>query len=230
MTKKIYNVVLNSSSALNASTFAYNNLNYYVDWSAILKPDKSYKVTWSYMGSMNYVNGFDFPILTINWNQLNYTTGITGASTTQIIGTLRENMINQNAYIGNFYAGVCDNPPLYLESMPYNNNINVSMYSNVDGALYLDNFFTPAGTGQATQAGNILTVTTATTGIITLGTIITISSIPRVVIGFGTGTGGTGTYYVSISATVAVATAYTFPTINGSPNSPYVLTLSFEEQ
>lgn len=230
MTKKIYNVILNSANAANASTYAFNNLNYYIDWTAFLPSDKSFKLTWSYMGSMNYVNGFDFPIVSINWNQLNFTTGTTGASTTQIIGTLRENMINQSAYIGNFYSGVCDNPPIYLESRPFSNNITVSMYSNVDGLLYLDNFFTPAGTGQATQSGNILTVTVSTTGIISMGTIFTIAGVPRTVIGYGTGTGGTGTYYVGLSANIAVATAYTFPALNGSPNSPYVLTLSFEEQ
>ena len=76
MTKKIYNVFLNSNSAINASTSSSNSLNYYIDWSAVLpKAHKNYLLRWTYMGSNNYINGFDFPIVSINLNLDNYING-----------------------------------------------------------------------------------------------------------------------------------------------------------
>ena len=230
MGKKTYNVILNSINALNA-TGATNSLNYYIDWSAVLpEANKNYLLTWTYMGSNNYINGFDFPIVSINFNTNNFINTTRGATSTQIIGRLKENMITTSSYIGYFNADIKDNPPTMIKGRPLNNNFTVSLTSNIDGSPYLDNYFTAVGLGQATQTGFVLNVTTATTGTIALGTVITISSVNRTVIGFGTGTGGTGTYLVSISATITVATAYIFSAVNtGSNPAPYLLTLSFEE-
>ena len=229
MTNKIYNVILNSNNAIN--TVLTNSMNYYIDWSAVLpNQNKNYKLRWTYMGSNNYINGFDFPIVSINFNTDNFIIGTQGASTTQIIGRLKQNMITNTTFQGYFDANFNDNPPIIIKGRPMNNNITVSITSNQDGLAYLDNYFSAAGTGTATQAGFILTVATSTAGTIALGTVITISGVTRRVVGFGTGTGGVGTYLVSISATVAAATAYTYPAVTtGNPPGAYLLSLSFEE-
>ena len=231
MGKKTYNVILNSNNALNALTGLSNSLNYYIDWSAVLpEANKNYLLTWTYMGSNNYINGFDFPIVSINFNTNNFINTTRGATSTQIIGRLKQNMITNSTFQGYFDANINDNPPTIITGRPMNNNFTVSLTSNQDGAPYLDNYFTAVGAGQATQSGYVLTVTTSTTGTISIGTVITISGVARTVLAFGSGSGGTGTYWVSISVTIAVATAYIFPAVAlGNIPAPYLLTLSFEE-
>jgi hypothetical protein len=65
-------------------------------------------------------------------------------------------------------------------------------------------------TGQATQAGNTLTVTSVGSGALHIGDTVTGASIgPATVTAFLTGTGGTGTYTVSTTETVAVAETVT---------------------
>ena len=126
MTKKIYNVFLNSNSALNASTGSSNSLNYYIDWSAVLpNPNKNYLLKWTYMGSNNYINGFDFPLVSINLNLDNYINGSQGAITTQILGRLKQNMINPTTFQGYFDASIYDNPPSIIEGRPINNNFTI---------------------------------------------------------------------------------------------------------
>lgn len=168
---KIYNIVLNSINATNYSTSLNNNLNFYIDWLAIL-PKKPLKLTWSYMAGQNYISGQEFPYLTLNLNSnlKTYITGSLGAPSTQIIGSLRQSFINQGLFIGTYCASITDNPPIYLDSPPTNNNINVSIYSNLDNNLFLDNFYTPVGGGTITQAGNILIVASQTTGQLNVGT------------------------------------------------------------
>jgi hypothetical protein len=231
MVKKTYNVILNSNNALNASTGLSNFLNYYIDWTAVLpNSNKNYLLTWTYMGSNNYINGYDFPIVSINFNTSNYINGTQGAITTQIIGRLKQNLINGTTFQGYFDASKYDNPPTMVLGRPNNNTITVSLNSNQDGQPYYDNYFTPAGTGTATQSGNVLTIASSTTGTIAIGTVITISGVARTVVAFGSGSGSTGTYWVNISATIGVATAYTFPaSALGNIPAPYLLTLCFEE-
>jgi hypothetical protein len=231
MVKKTYNVILNSNNALNALTGLSNSLNYYIDWTAVLPEyNKNYLLTWTYMGSNNFINGYDFPIISVNFNTNNFINGNQGAITTQILGRLKQNLINGSTFQGYFDASISDNPPTMIIGRPMNNNITVSINSNQDGQPYYDNYFTPAGTGTATQSGNVLTIVSSTTGTIAIGTVITISGVARTVIGFGSGSGGVGTYWVNISATIGSATAYTFPASSlGNIPAPYLLTLSFEE-
>ncbi len=118
MGKKIYNVILNSINALNYLS-ATNSLNYYIDWSAILpEANKNFLLTWTYMGSNNYINGFDFPIVSINFNTNNFINTTRGASNTQIIGRLKGNMITNSSYIGYFNADITDNSPTMIKGRP----------------------------------------------------------------------------------------------------------------
>lgn len=67
------------------------------------------------------------------------------------------------------------------------------------------------GTFTGQQAGNLLTVTGVTNGVLFVGYSVTGAGIPTgtVITAFGTGTGGTGTYYVNTTATTAIGISIT---------------------
>ena len=68
MSKKNYNVVLNSQyCTFDTSGNEITNKNYYVDWSAIL-PDKNFKLTFSFVSEVNFINLLtEIPIISIDF-------------------------------------------------------------------------------------------------------------------------------------------------------------------
>ena len=222
---KITNVILNSTNKTSGTVT--NDFTYYVDWSAILKKDTKYKLKFNYMSGYNYINSFRFPFIRTNI----LTTNITlNTSTSYNLGNLKYIMSQSSSFSGSFIANENDNSTLYLENRPFNNNLNIQILDNITNALFYDETYTEAGAGTATQSGNILTIASISSGIITIGTVITISGVPRVVISFISGSGGVGTYQVDTALTVGTATAFSFPSnLVGNPPAPYILTLSFEE-
>ena len=227
---KIYNVIVNYSYALSGSTT--NNANYNIDWGAFLPDDKPLKLTFSYKSSTNYINGYRTPYLLSNTLQglVNSAGQSSGAPTAPILGTLNISMINFSNNFGSYTSTPSDNPPVYLPTRPRNNNLNIQLYDNINNLPFIDNYWTVAGTGTATQSGFVLTIVSNTTGVITIGTVITIAGQTRTVVSFGTCTGSnTGTLLVDKSITVATATAYSFPASYGNYPAPYILTFSFEE-
>jgi len=222
---KVTNLILNSTNKTAGTV--NNDLTYYVDWAAILDRTKKYKLTFSYMGGYNYINSYRFPYITTNIPTSNYTTN---TSTNYNLGNLKFFVSQQTLHIGNLHATIYDNVPQYLENMPLNNNLNIRMLDNISNTPFFDEYFSVVGAGTATSSGNVLTIVSSTTGIIQLGTVITISGNNRTIISFLSGTGSTGTYQIDFALTVATATAYTYPAnTTGNAPSNYILTLSFEE-
>lgn len=223
---KITNLVLNSTKATSGTI--NNNLTYYVDWAAFLKRNKKYKLTFNYMGGYNHINSYRFPYITSNIPINNYTIN---TSNNYNLGNLKFLISQQSVNAGNFQANISDNVPLYLETMPLNNNLNIQLLDNISNTAFYDEFYTVGGTGTLTASGNVFTIVSSTTGTIQLGTVITVSGNSRTIISFISGTGGTGTYqFDGTSLTIAVATAYTFPAnTTGNQPAPYILSLSFEE-
>ena len=73
MSRKNYNVVLNSNYCTTDTAANFNtDKNYYIDWSAIL-PDKNFKLNFSFVSEANYITNLLFvPIITIDFlNQAN---------------------------------------------------------------------------------------------------------------------------------------------------------------
>ena len=68
MSRKNYNVVLNSNfCTIDTQTNVVNNKNYYIDWSAVL-PDKNFKLTFSFISDANVISDLLFvPIITIDF-------------------------------------------------------------------------------------------------------------------------------------------------------------------
>jgi hypothetical protein len=224
---KIYNVNLNYFSSNSGSETT--NANYELDWYNLLPPNKAFKLTFSFQASINSVNNFRFPYITTNILGYSYANATNGFNNSYILGTLKLYQAFSNNY-GYYCSSTTDNPPIYLDSRPTTSTLNVKILDNINRIPFVDAYFSTAGAGTATQNGFILTIVTITAGQITLGTIITISGIPRKILAFGTGTGGVGNYIVSNDTTINSATAFTFPAdLDGSSIAPYILTLSFEE-
>ena len=68
MSRKNYNIVLNSNFCTNESAANTNtNKNYYIDWSAIL-PDKNFKLTFSFISECDTITAFStIPLITIDF-------------------------------------------------------------------------------------------------------------------------------------------------------------------
>jgi hypothetical protein len=121
---KIVNVFLNSNNALSGSV--NNDATYNIDWSAILKPNKAYRLHWSYVGMPNSFNTttklaqvqIDFQM-----NQYLNSSSTYGAPTTYTIGVLRSFYLNGT--INYLFADDNNNPPIYLQTRPYSNTFKV---------------------------------------------------------------------------------------------------------
>ena len=233
---KIYNVQLNSANATTVTT-ANSNLTYNIDWADLLPPNRRFKLTFAFMSSLIYGNNNSFPAITTNLLGNTYRPATNGYQQSYYLGHLRPipvifpNSTSFGTY-NNYTASITDNAPIYLENRPRDNNLQVVISNGILATEFQDNYLTIAGAGTLTQSGFILTVATATAGVITIGTILVVGTAPlsRTITGFITGTGGTGTYLCDVSTTTAAAIAYTFVADTTRGNmSPYILNLSFEE-
>ena len=231
---KLYNVQLNSENATTVTT-AYSNVVYNIDWADLLPTNKKFKVTFAFMGGLNFGNNSTFPSIKTNLLGNAYRPATNGYQNSYYLGHLRPiPVINSitatfNAYV-NYTASVIANPPIYLENRPRDNNLQVVISNGTGTTDFEGNYQSVIGQGFLQQSGFIVTVTTVTTGIITIGTALLTTGATRIVTGFITGTGGLGTYLVDISATQATNLFYSFVADTTRENiAPYVMNLYFEE-
>lgn len=139
------NVIFNSNYKTSGTN---SNAYYYIDWSAILQPDKKYLVQWTYLGQHNTIT--DAKIATLNMNIIgeNYTSSTSGAPLSLNYG---------NLFSGNvgLYATIQDNTPILLNSKPTSNIVNVQILTNDNPPVeWTDNTAIPAP-----PANYILTLT-----------------------------------------------------------------------
>lgn len=222
---KIYNISLNTNQ-LNSGT--NNNAVYNIDWLDLLPDNKKFKLTFSFIATQNWGINNKFPLLISNLFGNTYKNAINGYQNSYLLGTLRRELA-YGSYI-NYYSSINDNPPIYLETRPRDNNLNIKIIDNFGGD-FNDNFTLGTTSGQLLQSSNILTVNVFYGGNIYIGAVIEIVGQPnRTVTRFLTGSGGLGSYYVDVSQTIATGTAFTSPIVSvPNPMAPYVLNLSFEE-
>lgn len=223
---KIYNVRLNSiDGVVNTTT---SNLTYNIDWANLLPNRKKFKLTFAFMSSLNYANSYGFPYITTNILGHAYKPAVNGFQNAYYLGHLKP--VQSIANYCYYQSQINDNAPIYLDNRPQINNLQIRVLTNTTDLEFLDNYYSIAGAGTLTQSGFIVTIATATAGLITLGTVLTVAGVPRTITQFITGNGGVGLYLCNLSATVAAATAYTFPADTiPNPIAPYILNLSFEE-
>ena len=122
--KRSFKVIFNSNYKIAGSNA---NANYYFDWSAVLKDNQEYSMSWSYDVQANTFTA-DTKIATVNVNSFS---NIFIASGTFINGAINsENMgvILPNA--GGLYGDINFNTPIHFNSRPNNNNVNIQILNN----------------------------------------------------------------------------------------------------
>ena len=136
---KSFKIIFNSNTKVGGST--NNNANYYLDWSAVLKDNQQYTMSWSYYGQTNNLTG-NCLIATVNMNLfanifMANGTFLNGAINTQNIGVLSPK--------GNgLYGDINFNTPIHFNSRPTNNNVNIQILNNDNPPIeWLDNATVP---------------------------------------------------------------------------------------
>ena len=140
---KITNVVLNSNNAVSGAT---NQASYFIDWAAILDDRKAYRMHWVYVGGANTITGTKIAQVQVDFQTRQYLnrSSIMGAPTTPTIGCLRPYVFVGSSNTDYLFADDGNNPPVYLDSRPYNNNFTVSILDNAaTPALWKDNAAVP---------------------------------------------------------------------------------------
>jgi len=137
MSKKNYNVVLNSNfCTFDSAGNTNSNKNYYIDWSSIL-PDKKFKLTFSFISKTCIINTLvQIPIITIDFlNQANnykcqQSSTTYQATSSNILGLIFPSyLLSANSPFSFLRADKDYNTPIYL-SRPRQNYFNVSMINN----------------------------------------------------------------------------------------------------
>ena len=152
MSRKNYNVVLNSTfCTTETATNVVTNRNYYIDWSAIL-PDKNFKLTFSFISESNTITTMEnLPIITIDFlNQANIDICQTTyqATSSNILGLIFPSYLDPNAHVAYFRADKKFNNSIYL-SRPRQNNFNVKIITNGSpNILWVDDAAIPLPMGQ----------------------------------------------------------------------------------
>ena len=151
MSKRNYNVVLNSTfCTFDTSGNVNTNKNYYIDWSAVL-PDKNFKLTFSFISKgCEIVSLGLIPLVTIDFlNQGKIVASQQSATSYQatssnLLGLIFPTYLDPNGHKAYFRADRQLNNPIYI-SRPNQNNFNVRMTTNGNPpALWLDETTVPA--------------------------------------------------------------------------------------
>ena len=139
--KKSFKVIFNSNNKVAGST--NSNAYYYFDWSAVLKENQEYSMSWSYEGQANTFTE-NTKIATVNINLfanifVANNTFYNGAINSTNIGVLIQNQ-------GGLYGDINFNTPIHFNSRPNNNNVNVQILNNDSPAIeWTDNAAVPVG-------------------------------------------------------------------------------------
>jgi len=147
MSRKNYNVVVNSILCTpDSNANATNNKNYYIDWSAIL-PDKNFKLSFSFISEgATILNLINIPIITIdflNQGNIDICNPAYQATSSNILGLIFPTYLDPNNHIAYLRSDKNYNNPIYL-SRPRQNLFNVQIVTNSKPPVpWLDEAVTP---------------------------------------------------------------------------------------
>jgi hypothetical protein len=120
---RIYTVLfqgINSSEAPSRTEFYY-------DWGQL--PDGQYKVTFSFSSSAQTLVGTSVANIYMDLGQFSPIATVNGSQTRiGYLGSLEGSGVGTNKSLT---ADVDDNPPLYLNTRPYNNRVKINVYENI---------------------------------------------------------------------------------------------------
>jgi hypothetical protein len=139
--KKSFKVIFNSNNKVAGST--NSNAYYYIDWSAVLKDNQEYSMSWSYEGQANTFTA-DSKIATLN---INLFANIFVASGTFINGAINSTNIGVLTQGNNgLYGDINFNTPIHFNSRPNNNNVHIQILNNDSPPTeWSDNAAVPVG-------------------------------------------------------------------------------------
>ena len=123
--KKSFKVIFNSNDKVAGST--NSNANYYIDWSAILKDNQEYSMSWSYEGQANTFTE-NTKIATVNINLFGNIFNASGTFINGAINSTNIGVLIQNQ--GGLYGDINFNTPIHFNSRPTNNNVNIQILNN----------------------------------------------------------------------------------------------------
>jgi hypothetical protein len=232
---KNYNIQLKSTDATTI-TNAYSNVTYNIDWANLLPTNKKFKVTFAFIGGLNYGNNSTFPAIITNLFGNTYKPALNGFQNSYYLGHLKPIPVSITPTApfpvhSNYTASIIDNPPIYLDSRPRDNNLQVHILNGTGTTNFQENYLSIIGQGFLQQSGFIVTITQVLFGTIAIGTVLLSTGFPdKTVTAFISGNGGLGTYLVDVSATVSSNLFYSFVADTTRSNmAPYTMNLYFEE-
>lgn len=127
---KSYTIVFNS---LNSGNSVINEF-YNYDWGQL--PNKPYKVTFSFVGTIDALVNTSLAVIYFDLNQqcsiVASGTGGTSGLKNKFLGCL---LYSGTGASNNLYADTHTNPPIYINGRPTNNNINIEIHTNAVGGM-----------------------------------------------------------------------------------------------
>ena len=123
--KKSFKVIFNSNDKVAGST--NSNAQFYIDWSAILKDNQEYSMSWSYDGQANTFTAAT-KIATVNINLFGNIFNASGTFINGAINSTNIGVLIQNQ--GGLYGDINFNTPIHFNSRPNNNNVNIQILNN----------------------------------------------------------------------------------------------------
>ena len=119
---RIYNVVFEGTNAPETASSKV----YYYDWGVL--PDGQYKVTFSFSSRIQTLTNTTVANIFMDLGQFLPQATVNG-STPRIdyLGSLKYSGTGTNQFL---FAGVTDNPPIYLNTRPMNNNVHILIQNN----------------------------------------------------------------------------------------------------
>ena len=133
--KKSFKVIFNSNDKVAGST--NSNAQFYIDWSAILKDNQEYSMSWSYEGQANTFTE-NTKIATVNINLFGNIFNANGSFINGAINSTNIGVLIQNQ--GGLYGDINFNTPIHFNSRPNNNNVNIQILNNDNPATeWVDN-------------------------------------------------------------------------------------------
>lgn len=123
--KKSFKVIFNSNDKVAGST--NSNAYFYIDWSAILKDNQEYSMSWSYEGQANTFTE-NTKIATVNINLFGNIFNASGTFINGAINSTNIGVLIQNQ--GGLYGDINFNTPIHFNSRPTNNNVNIQILNN----------------------------------------------------------------------------------------------------
>ena len=126
---KSYTIVFNSFN----SPHAVVNEQYTYDWGQL--PNKPYKVTFSFVGTVDTLVNTSLAVIYMDLNQqcsmVAVHNSVSGLKN-NYLGTLVYSGTGANNYL---YADTHTNPPIYINGRPTNNNILIEIHANYAGGM-----------------------------------------------------------------------------------------------